>query len=159
MPVASGLETGPALAELAALPAIYWAATHGDADLLVALLGPDGRRRQCDRLPAIWSLIEEVHALAARNLGDSGEIVYARVGKLAQGKSVAAHADGHDGVLHRRYQIILASGPNAALLLDGESRVLKPGEAWQLDTSRIHSAANPDPEPRINILFDSRVAG
>jgi hypothetical protein len=157
--IASGLETGPALTELAALPDIFWAATHGDADLLVALLGPDGRRRQRDRLPTIWALIGQVHAIAARDFGDAGEIVYARVGKLAQGKEVAPHADGHDGILYRRYQIILASGPNAALVLDGESRVLNAGEAWQLDTSRVHSAANPDPEPRINILFDTRAAG
>ncbi len=154
--IAEGLEVAPALDQLMALPDIYWTATHGDADLLVPLLGPDGRRRQQERLPAIWALIERVHALAARDFGDAGVIDYARVGKLPPSRGVAAHADGHDGVRHRRYQIILASGPSAALVLDGESRNLKAGEAWQIDTRKVHSATNPDPVPRINILFDSR---
>ena len=154
--IADGLEVAPALAELAALPAIYWSPIHGDADLLVALLGPDGKRRQEGRLPSVWALIEQVHAVAGRDFGDKGAIDYARVGKLPPGKQVAPHADGHDGVRHRRYQIILASGPGATLVLDGESRNLRAGEAWQVDTSKIHWAANPDPVPRINILFDSR---
>lgn len=154
--IAEGLDVARALQQLAALPAIYWSANHGDADFLVPLLGPDGRRRQEERLPAIWALIEQVHAIAARDFADRGAIDYARVGKLPSGRLVPPHADGHDGVRHRRYQIMLASGPEAALVLDGESRHLKPGEAWQIDTQKIHSVANPDPEPRINILFDSR---
>lgn len=154
--IAEGLDVAPALRELAALPDIYWSPTHGDADLLVALLGPDGRRRQEERLPAVWALIGQVHALAARDFGDSGAIDYARVGRLPPGKKVAAHADGHDGIRHRRYQIMLASGPAAVLVLDGESRNLRAGEAWQIDTSKIHAAANPGPGPRINILFDTR---
>ena len=153
--IADELEVGPALDELAALPDIYWSPTHGDADLLVALLGPDGRRRQEERLPSVWGLIEQVHAVARRDFGDFGVLAYARVGRLPPGKAIAAHADGHDGVRDRRYQIILASGPGATLVLDGESRNLKAGEAWQIDTSRIHSAANPDPVPRLNILFDT----
>ena len=154
--IAEGLDVAHALQELAALPAVYWSATHGDADLLVPLLGPDGRRRHQDRLPAIWALIGQVHAIATRDFGDRGAIDYARIGKLPPGRQVPPHADGHDGVSHRRYQIMLASGPGATLVLDGESRNLKPGEAWQLDTLKVHSAANPDPVPRINILFDSR---
>jgi hypothetical protein len=154
--IADGLDVAPALAELAALPEFYWTDNHGDADRLVPMLGPDRRRRQEDRLPALWALVEQVHALAARDFGDAGRIDYARVGLLPPGKRVAPHADGHDGVRHRRYQIVLASGPEAALTLAGESRNLKPGEAWQIDTSRIHSAANPDPVPRIIIMFDSR---
>ena len=156
--IADRLDVAPALAELAALEDYYWAANHGDADLLVALLGPDGRRRQLDRLPSVWALIERVHAIAARDFGDTGAIDYARAGQLPPGRSIAAHADGHDGIRHRRYQIVLASGPTAELVLDGESRNLKPGEAWQIDTVKVHSAANPDPVPRINLLFDSRAA-
>jgi hypothetical protein len=157
--IADGLEVAPALAELAALPELYWAANHGmHADRLVALLGPDGRQRQRERLPAVWALIEQVHAIAAREFGDIGTLDYARVGKLPPGRAIAPHADGHDGVRYRRYQIVLASGPAAALVLDGESRNLKPGEAWQIDSAKIHSAVNHDPVPRIVILFDSRAA-
>lgn len=159
VPIAEGLETGPASAELGALPDIYWTAAHGQADRLVPLLGPDGRRRQLERLPSVWALIETVHARAARHFGDTGEIDYARVGCLPPGGRVAPHADGHDGTLRRRYQIMLASGPTAEIVLDGESRNLRPGEAWQLDTSRIHWAVNHDAEPRISILFDSRANG
>ena len=154
--IADALDVAPALGELAALPDLYWSAIHGDADLLVSLLGPDGRRRQEERLPSVWALIGQVHDAARRGFGDVGAIDYARAGKLPPGRAVAPHADGHDGVRHRRYQIILASGPDAALVLDGESRNLKAGEAWQIDTMKIHSAANPDPVPRINILFDTR---
>lgn len=153
--IAAGLETGAALAELALLPGLHWLALQGDADLLVPLLGPDGGRRQVERLPATWALIEQVHARAGREFGDKGALDYARVGKLPPGRGVAPHADGHDGIQRRRYQIILASGPGAALVLDGESRNLRPGEAWQIDTSKIHSAHNPDPVPRLNILFDT----
>lgn len=157
--IADGLDVAPALAELAALPELYWTANHGNrADRLVALLGPDGRPRQRERLPAIWALIERVHAIAARDFGDSGTLDYARVGKLPPGHAIAPHADGHDGVRYRRYQIVLASGPAAVLVLDGESRNLGPGEAWQIDSSKIHSAVNHDPVPRIIILFDSRAA-
>ena len=155
--IADGLDVAAALEELAALPDLYWHAAHGDADLLVSLLGPDGRRRQQERLPSVWALIGQVHDLARRDFGDNGTVDYARVGKLPPGRALAPHADGHDGVRHRRYQIILASGPDAAIVLDGGSRNLKAGEAWQIDTLKIHSAANPDREPRINILFDTRV--
>jgi hypothetical protein len=157
--IADGLDVAPALAELAVLPEIYWAASHGDrADRLVPLLGPDGRQRQRERLPAVWALVEQVHEVAARDFGDSGALDYARVGKLPPGHRVAPHADGHDGVLYRRYQIVLASGPTAALVLDGEGRNLEPGQAWQIDSSKIHSVVNSDPVPRIIILFDSRAA-
>jgi hypothetical protein len=157
--IADGMDVAPALAELAALPDLYWAASHGDrADRLVALLGPDGRQRQRDRLPAVWALVEQVHAIAARDFGDLAALDYARVGKLPSGHRVAPHADGHDGISYRRYQIVLASGPTAALVLDGESRNLKPGEAWQIDSRKIHSVVNSDPVSRIIILFDSRAA-
>lgn len=156
--IADGLDVAPALAELASLPEFYWVANHGpDADRLVALLGADGRERLRDRLPAVWTLVEQVHDVAARDFGDAGRLVYARVGQLPPGHRIAPHADGHDGVRHRRYQIVLASGPEAELVLDGESRNLKPGEAWQIDSSKIHSASNRDTVPRIIILFDSCV--
>jgi hypothetical protein len=157
--IAKGLDVAPALAELAALPDLYWVASHGDnADQLVTLLGPDGRQRLRDRLSAVWDLVEQVHAIAARDFGDVGALDYVRVGKLPPGHRVAPHADGHDGISYRRYQIVLASGPGAELVLDGESRTLRTGEAWQIDSSKIHSVVNHDPVPRIIILFDSRAA-
>lgn len=156
--IARGLDPAAALAELAALPEIYWTAAHGQADQLVPLLGPDGRRRQLERLASVWALIEAVHAQAARAFGDKGEIDHARVGRLPPGGRVAPHSDGHDGTLRRRYQIMLATGPMAEIVVDGESRNLRPGEAWQLDSARLHWAVNHDPVPRVNILFDSRAA-
>jgi Aspartyl/Asparaginyl beta-hydroxylase len=154
--IAEGLEVAPALSALARLNPIYWTNIMSPTAPMVLLLGPDGRRRHTEALAEIWSLVEEVHARAVGGQGDRGAICYVRVGRLPPGDRVAPHADGHDGVVHRRYQIVLASGPKAAIVLGGEARSLGPGEAWQMDTSKIHWAENHDAVERVTIVFDTQ---
>jgi len=154
--IAERLDVRPALAALARLDPVYWINLMSPTAPMVPLLGPDGRRRHTEALAEVWTLIEEVHAHARRDRGDGGAICYARVGRLAPGDRVAPHADGHDGLVRRRYQIVLASGPTAAVVLGGEARSLGPGEAWQMDTSKVHWAENHDAVERVTIMFDTQ---
>jgi len=157
--IAEGLDVRPALAALARLDPAYWIHLMSPTTPMVPLLGPDGSRRHTEALAEVWALIEEVHAHARRDRGDGGAICYARVGRLAPGNRVAPHADGHDGLVRRRYQIVLASGPTAAVVLGGEARSLGPGEAWQMDTSKIHWVENHDAVERVTIMFDTQAQG
>ncbi|HYJ51729.1 MAG TPA: aspartyl/asparaginyl beta-hydroxylase domain-containing protein [Allosphingosinicella sp.] len=155
VPIATGLDTAPALAALAALDPIYWVGISGNAAPMVPLLGPDGRRRHVEALGAVWDRIETVHTQAACAVGDSGAIYYARAGVLPPGGRVLPHADGHDGALRRRYQVILKSPAEALITLGGETRSLRAGEAWQIDSGKVHEVVNNGAEERIILVFDT----
>jgi len=153
--IAEGLDTAPALAALAALDPCFWVNVLSDTARMVPLLGPDGRRRHGEALAEIWALIDAVHAQARRDFGDRGAIVYARAGRLPPGDRVLPHADGHDGVVRRRYQIVLQSAPEARIMLGGEIRSLAAGEAWQIDSSKLHSVVNDSETIRLVLVFDT----
>jgi hypothetical protein len=153
--IAAGLDIAPALAALSALDPVYWVGVSGLAAPMVPMLGPDGRRRHTESLAAVWALIESVHGEAARKFGDTGAVYYARAGKLPPRERVLPHADGHDGAVRRRYQVILKSPPEALITLGGETRNLPAGEAWQIDTTKVHEVVNNGAEDRIILLFDT----
>ena len=153
--IAERLPVAPALAALEAMPAVYWVQAMADGGRLLALLGPDGRRRHEEALAPLWALIDRVRAAA----GDEGRVDYARAGRMPPGDRVLPHADGHDGIVRRRYQIVLAAAPGAEITLGGETRFLAAGEAWQVDSSKIHWVENKSGEERIVLLFDTDSGG
>jgi len=152
--IAEGLDVGPALAELGEA-AHFWIDLHGDTQLTIPLTGMDNGRLLEAELPETWRLIEHVHALAAKQHGDRGALVYARIGLLPPGTGYPPHVDGIDGERLRRYHIALKGAPGAELVIEGEAKCYAAGEAWWIDAARMHSIANRGETDRILILFDT----
>lgn len=153
--IAEGLDVAPALAELERAPE-YWVSLNMDAQDYVPLLGSANARLLQQELPAVWGLIDRVHARAVADHGDAGRLSYARVGRMPPGFSLFEHRDEVDGVNLRRYHIALQSRPGATMTIEGEVRGYAPGEAWWVDAGRMHSVANDSDADRILILFDTQ---
>jgi len=58
-------------------------------------------------------------------------------------------------VSERRYHIAIQSDPGAELTVAGETICLKPGEAWWVDVSQVHSVLNKSSADQILALFDT----
>ena len=135
--IAEGLDVAPALSELRARPH-YWLRVNSDDSPVIPLLGAgDGRLLEAE-LPEVWRLIDAVLSILAAGHGDAG---------------------GIDGIASRRYQLALRSEAGVALTVDGETICPRPGEAWQIDASRVHSIFNGSAADRITILFDTSAGG
>lgn len=153
--IAAGLDVAPALAELARLAEHCWIRLNPDEADYVMLLAGEDREQLRDDLPGTWRLIDQLLAILAADHGDRGRIVHARVGRMPPGWRLAPHFDGVDGRVRRRYQLALRSEPGVLLTVDGEAKFPRPGDAWQIDASRMHSIHNGSGADRIAILFDT----
>ena len=153
--IVDGLDVAPVLAELAQSPE-YWLRLTADESEYIPLLGSNNSRLLEAELPEVWRLIDRVRGIAAVELGDHGALVHCRVGRIPHGGGLPPHFDGIDGVNERRYQLALQSKAGAELTIAGESKCLRPGEAWQIDVSQLHSVHNASGADRIVILFDSK---
>jgi len=152
--IAEGLDVAPALAELALQPE-YWMRLNADESTIIPLLGADNTRLLEAEFPEVWRLIDTVRQAASARHGDNGALVHCRVGRIPHGGGLSPHFDGVDGVRERRYQLALQAEPGAEITIGGESRCLKPGEAWWIDVSQTHSVHNASGTDRITILFDT----
>lgn len=153
--IAEGLDVAPALAELARRGE-YWMRLNPDESRYMPLLGAGDVRLLEAELPETWRLVDRVLAIAAAEQGDNGALSHARVGLMPPGCGLPPHFDGIDGVDHRRYQLALQSSPGVALIVGGEAKCPRPGEAWQIAASRTHSVTNGSGRDRITILFDTK---
>lgn len=153
--ITEGLDVAPVLAELRNC-ADHWFML--DLEMRqIPLIGAERARLMEDQLPSVWNLIDIVHGIAARDHGDRGSIDHARMGLLHPGEGITAHFDGMNGVCERRYHIAIQSDPGAELTVAGETICLKPGEAWWVDVSQVHSVLNKSSSDRILALFDTCV--
>jgi hypothetical protein len=153
--IAEGLDVAPGLAELACLPEYCWLRINPDGSAFVQLLAGEDERQFLGELPETWRLIDRLLAILAAAHGDDGRIVHARVGRMPPGWGLPPHYDGVDGAVRRRYQLALRSEPGIVLTVGGEAKSLRPGDAWQIDASRVHSIHNGSGAERIAILFDT----
>jgi len=151
--IAEGLDVAPVLAELRNC-ADHWFMLDQQMRL-IPLIGVDRTRLMEDQLPSVWKLIEIVHGIAAPKHGDRGSIAHARMGLLHPGEGVKPHFDGMNGMCERRYHIAIQSEPGAELTVAGEKIRFKPGEAWWVDVSQVHSVLNKSSADRILALFDT----
>jgi hypothetical protein len=156
--IAEGLDVAPALAELAALPDYYWLQINADKSVYFRLLKHDDTPVLEDELPETWRLIGQVRTILAEQHGDTGTFTHCRVGRMPPGEGLPPHYDGIDGIRHRRYQLALQSEPGVELIVGGELKCPRPGEAWRIEASRTHSVHNHSPVDRITILFDTVAA-
>ena len=151
--ITEGLDVAPVLAELRDC-ADYWFML--DLQMRqIPLIGGDHARLMQDELPSVWKLIDIVHNIAARDHGDIGRIDHARMGLIRPGEYVTPHFDGMNGVRERRYHIAIQSEPGAELTVGGKTIRFKPGEAWWVDVSQVHSVINNSGADRILALFDT----
>jgi hypothetical protein len=155
--IADGLDVGPALAELARQPDYCWLDLRGDEQRFILLLGADDARIYEAELPEVWRLIDALLAIVRTERDDHGVLCHWRVGLMPPGSGLPPHFDGIDGVTQRRYQLALASEPGVELIVNGELKCPRPGEAWQIDAMRTHSIVNNSAADRITIWFDTKV--
>lgn len=153
--IATGLDVGPALAEIAALPDYCWLDTNADGCTFVYLLDHARAPILREELPAVWRLIDRVRAILAAEHDDAGRLCYCRVGRMPPGTGLLPHFDGIDGTIERRYQVALQSAPGVELTVGGEVKCPRPGEAWRIAAHRTHSVRNHSPVDRITLLFDT----
>jgi hypothetical protein len=153
--IAEGLDVAPALAEIVARDDL-WVQLGNDALLTIPLLGAFYERQLEMEFPELWKLVERVLAILAAEHGDTGTICHARVGLMPPGHGLAPHFDGIDGITQRRYQVALKSEPGVTLIVGGEEKWPRPGEAWQIEASRTHSVRNQSQADRITLLFDTK---
>lgn len=126
-----------------------------DGSDFVQLLAGEDERQFRGELPATWRLIDHLLAILADAHGDKGQIVHARVGRMPPGWGLPPHYDGVDGLVRRRYQLAFRSEPGVVLTVGGEAKFPRPGDAWQIDASRVHSIHNGSGADRIAIVFDT----
>jgi len=153
--IATGLDVGPALAELARQPE-YWIMLGANAQEFIPLIGAEDARLLEAELPEVWRLVDTVRERAAADHGDHGRLTFCRVGRMPPGEGLPPHFDGLDPLRERRYQLALQSEAGAEITVDGESKCLVPGEAWQIDVGRTHWVHNGSDTDRIIILFDTQ---
>jgi aspartyl/asparaginyl beta-hydroxylase (cupin superfamily) len=153
--IAEGVDVAPALAELACLPEHCWLRINPDESVFVQLLAGENERQFQRELPETWRLIDHLLAILAGAHGDRGRLIHARVGRMPPGWGLPPHFDGVDGIVRRRYQLALRSEPGVVLTVDGEAKFPRPGDAWQIDASRVHSIHNGSAVDRIAIVFDT----
>lgn len=153
--IAEGLDVVPALAELEH-GAHYWVSLNMDDQAYVPLIGSARQRLLAKEMPGVWGLIDAVHEAARVDHGDTGRLIYARVGRMPPGFRLFEHRDDVDGLAVRRYHIALQSRPGATMTIEGEARRYAPGEAWWVDAGRMHSVTNDSDADRILILFDTQ---
>ena len=151
--IAEGLDVAPVLAELGRC-ADQWFMLDTEMRQ-IPLVGADHGRLMEAQLPSVWKLIDQVHAIASRDHGDRGRIAHARLGLLHPGEGVKPHFDGKDGVRERRYHIAIQSERGAELTIAGRNICFRPGEAWWVDVSQVHSVRNASGADRILALFDT----
>lgn len=156
--IADGLDVAPALSELRIQPH-YWLRANFDESRIIPLLGAGDSRLLGTELPEVWRLIDAVLSILAAEHGHAGRLRHARVGLMPPGGGLPPHFDGIDGVVDRRYQLALRSEAGVALTVEEETICPRPGEAWQIDASRVHSIFNGSAADRITILFDTRAGG
>jgi hypothetical protein len=152
--IADGLDVTPGLGDIAAHPE-YWIQLGGDALLTIPLLNSEWERQLETELPEIWKLVDRLLAILAAEHGDTGRLCHARIGLMPPGAGLPPHFDGIDGITQRRYQLALRSEPGVTLIVGGEKRWPRPGEAWRIEASRTHSVRNDSGADRITLLFDT----
>lgn len=150
--IVEGLDVEPALAQLAQWPQCWLCLNANDQTFIPLLTAGNARLLEAE-LPEVWRLIDTVREAAG--VADA-EIVHCRVGCIPPGEGLPLHFDGVDGERERRYQIALRSEAGADFTIEGESKCFRPGEAWQVDVSRLHTVQNRGASDRIVILFDTR---
>jgi hypothetical protein len=153
--IAENLDVAPALAELARQPDHHWIQLCADDLRYIPLLAGAAERQLEAELPEIWRLIDRLLFILAAEHGDRGRLSHCRIGRMPPGCGLPPHFDGIDGIVARRYQVALASEAGVTLIVGGESKWPRPGEAWWIDASRTHSVVNDSRADRITILFDT----
>jgi hypothetical protein len=171
--IAFGLDTDPALAELAAQPELwnlltlrqqYAGSAHADTEM-IALRGPTTTERLFDnletinfptmeQLPQIRDLVRSMlDRLEAR---DVGRIMVVR---LKAGGRIAPHVD--EGLYARyfaRFHLVLRSHPGCLFTAGTETVNMATGEMWWFNHQVSHSVRNDGPE-RIQVIFDACAPG
>ncbi|RYX86239.1 aspartyl/asparaginyl beta-hydroxylase domain-containing protein [bacterium] len=78
----------------------------------------------------------------------------ARLLRLDSGSRILPHQDQGLGMAEVRIHIPVQTNENVEFFLEGERIVLKDGECWFLDLSRMHSVFNGSDIPRVHLVLD-----
>ena len=104
------------------------------------------------RIPFIRSLVGRIQGLFRSS--DFGSVYVSRMGP---GGRVGAHTD--NGPYYRNYhrcQVCLQAEPETVFTCGGERLVMRPGEIWVFDNTRMHSVEHDGERERIAMVVDVR---
>ena len=107
-----------------------------------------------DRIPVIRGLIGRLQDVF--QAADFGSVY---VSRMAPGGRVGSHRD--NGPYYRQYhrcQVCLQAEPETIFMCDGERLVMRPGEIWVFDNTRMHSVEHDGEQERIALVVDVRGA-
>lgn len=91
----------------------------------------------------------------AQLFNHEGCIVRCMFARLKSGGMIPPHCDKGYSLNHsHRVHIPIATNNQAVLTVGDEDKVLREGEVWEINNSRVHAAKNGGAEPRIHLICD-----
>lgn len=172
--IATGLDIGPLLTALGAMPELwgditvrqdYPGSAHHDTDCIF-LRGPRSFTPAdyffdlgsydypaMDKLavvlvPLLRPLLEDV-----LQVEELGRVLIVR---LKPGGVIDPHVDEGDYADHfARFHVALTGGAGSTLTVGGETQHFAPGECWWFNHKAEHCGANMGAEPRIHLILDA----
>ena len=85
----------------------------------------------------------------------NGKIIRAIITRLKPNSEIPSHKDGGTSlIICNRTHIPLQTNNNILFYVGGEERILKVGEVWEIDNSKIHSVKNNSNKYRTHLIID-----
>ena len=176
--ISEGIDVGPVVEQLAAHPELwgehpertaYPGSPHGETqDIWLRFRDPSELHEPKDYgephfavfYPA-WRKLPAVHSIV-RALMNSEEAVYLGgilITRIPSARKVHAHHDRgswHAEWLNRKAYVVLQANPDCLNWCEGESLVMKPGEAWAFDNLHTHGVINNGATDRLALIVTMR---
>jgi hypothetical protein len=93
-----------------------------------------------------------VTELETQHNGKHGRIFLA---KLFAHKAISPHADWQEYLLvSRRNHIPIITNTNVHFTVGDETKVMKTGEVWEINNSKVHSVVNDGEDDRVHLIID-----
>ena len=103
--------------------------------------------------PVLFSLVEPIIKMLEKlHKGKVGKALFIR---LPAGKVVDAHHDiGEYLNVVRRTHIAITTNDEVGFTIDGETKLLKVGEVWEINNNKLHAVHNNGSTDRVHLLID-----
>lgn len=103
--------------------------------------------------PDLWELIRPiVEELESSVNGKMGKVVLIN---LPENKNVSEHKDKGDYLdIIRRFHIPIFTNENVLFTINDETKIMKSGECWEINNSKLHSVKNEGSKNRVHLMID-----
>lgn len=103
-------------------------------------------------LPKLKPLMEHID----KELGSTGHFIRIQFSKHLPGDGFLPHTDSFSKTLidAHRVHVIINANKDIYFEVDGERKVFKEGEIWEINNAKVHAGQNHSQEDRINLILD-----